>query len=116
MVAMMPVARLILGKSLGNGSVIVTLIIAAAPYIARMVELLCEGGPQRGHRGRPVHGLHQLADRVARAAARGQAVPDPRLGHRHRHRFGYTAMAATLAAPAWARWPSSMVTSAATPT
>ena len=34
----MPVARLILGKSLGNGSVIVTLIIAAAPYIARMVE------------------------------------------------------------------------------
>ena len=38
MVAMMPVARLILGKSLGNGSVIVTLIIAAAPYIARMVE------------------------------------------------------------------------------
>lgn len=38
MVAMIPVARLILGKSLGNGAVIVTLIIAAAPYVARMVE------------------------------------------------------------------------------
>ncbi len=38
MVAMIPVARLILGKSLGNGAVVVTLVIAAAPYVARMVE------------------------------------------------------------------------------
>jgi len=38
MVAMIPVARLLLGTSLGNGAVIVTLVIAAAPYVARMVE------------------------------------------------------------------------------
>ena len=38
MVAMIPVARLIVHTSLGNGAVIVTLIIAAAPYVARMVE------------------------------------------------------------------------------
>lgn len=38
MVAMIPVARLILGTSIGNGAVVVTLIIAAAPYVARMVE------------------------------------------------------------------------------
>ncbi len=38
MVAMIPVARLLLGTSTGNGAVIVTLIIAAAPYVARMVE------------------------------------------------------------------------------
>lgn len=38
MVAMIPVARLILHTSLGNGAVIVTLVIAAAPYVARMVE------------------------------------------------------------------------------
>lgn len=38
MIAMLPVAKLILGTSLGNGAVIVMLIIAAAPYIARMVE------------------------------------------------------------------------------
>ena len=31
-------ARLILHTSLGNGAVIVTLVIAAAPYVARMVE------------------------------------------------------------------------------
>ena len=38
MVAMIPVAKLLLGTSTGNGAVIVTLIIAAAPYVARMVE------------------------------------------------------------------------------
>ena len=38
MVAMIPVARLLLGTSTGNGAVIVTLIIAAAPYVARMAE------------------------------------------------------------------------------
>ena len=38
MVAMLPVAKFIVGTSLGNKAVIVMLIIAAAPYIARMVE------------------------------------------------------------------------------
>lgn len=38
MVAMLPVAKLILGTSLGNGAMIVMLVIAAAPYVARMVE------------------------------------------------------------------------------
>lgn len=38
MVAMLPVAKFIVGTSLGNKSVIVTLVIAAAPYVARMVE------------------------------------------------------------------------------
>ena len=38
MVAMLPVAKLIVGTSLGNKAMIVMLVIAAAPYIARMVE------------------------------------------------------------------------------
>lgn len=38
MVAMLPVANFIVGTSLGNRAVIVTLVIAAAPYVARMVE------------------------------------------------------------------------------
>ncbi len=38
MVAVLPVAKLIVGTSLGNKAMIVTLIIAAAPYVARMVE------------------------------------------------------------------------------
>lgn len=38
MVAMLPVAKFIVGTSLGNKAMIVMLVIAAAPYIARMVE------------------------------------------------------------------------------
>ena len=38
MVAMLPVAKLLVGTSIGNKAMIVTLVIAAAPYVARMVE------------------------------------------------------------------------------
>lgn len=38
MVAMLPVAKLVVGTSMGNKAMIVTLILAAAPYVARMVE------------------------------------------------------------------------------
>ena len=38
MVAMLPVAKLVVGSSIGNAAMIVTLVIAAAPYVARMVE------------------------------------------------------------------------------
>lgn len=38
MVAMLPFAKAIVGTSLGNGAMIITLIIAAIPYVARMTE------------------------------------------------------------------------------
>ena len=38
MVAFLPVAKFLVGKSYGPGAMIVMLVIAAAPYIARMVE------------------------------------------------------------------------------
>ena len=38
MVAMLPVAKFLVGTSLGNDAMVVMLVIAAAPYIARMVE------------------------------------------------------------------------------
>lgn len=38
MVALVPFAKLVVGKSYGNGVLIITLIIAAFPYVARMVE------------------------------------------------------------------------------
>ena len=38
MVAMLPAAKLIVGTSLGNRAMIAMLVIAAAPYVARMVE------------------------------------------------------------------------------
>ncbi len=38
MVALIPVSRAIIGTSIGNGAMIFMLIVAAAPYIARMAE------------------------------------------------------------------------------
>ena len=38
MVAMLPVAKVVVGTALGNKAMIVMLVIAAAPYVARMVE------------------------------------------------------------------------------
>lgn len=38
MIAVLPAAKLIVGTSLGNKAMIVTLIIAAIPYVARMTE------------------------------------------------------------------------------
>lgn len=38
MVAMLPVAKIVVGTELGNKAMIVMLIIAAAPYVGRMVE------------------------------------------------------------------------------
>lgn len=38
MVAMLPIAKMIVGVSLGNQAMIVMLVIAASPYVARMVE------------------------------------------------------------------------------
>ena len=38
MVAVLPVAKFFVGTSLGNRAMMVTLIIAASPYVARMVE------------------------------------------------------------------------------
>lgn len=38
MLAVLPAAKLVVGTTMGNRAVIVTLVIAAAPYIARMVE------------------------------------------------------------------------------
>ena len=38
MVAMLPVAKAVVGTALGNKAMIVMLVIAAAPYVARMVE------------------------------------------------------------------------------
>ena len=38
MIAVLPMAKLVVGTSMGNKAMIFTLIVAAAPYVARMVE------------------------------------------------------------------------------
>ena len=96
MVAMMPVARLILGKSLGNGSVIVTLIIAAAPYIARMVESSVKEVPSGVIEAAQSMGCtnwqivwHVLLPEAKPSLIHGSGIATVTV-------LGYTAMAATL--------------------
>ena len=96
MVAMMPVARLILGKSLGNGSVIVTLIIAAAPYIARMVESSVKEVPSGVIEAAQSMGCsnwqivwHVLLPEAKPSLIHGSFIATVTV-------LGYTAMAATL--------------------
>ncbi len=38
MVALIPVSRALIGTSIGNGAMILMLVVASAPYVARMVE------------------------------------------------------------------------------
>ena len=92
----MPVARLILGKSLGNGSVIVTLIIAAAPYIARMVESSVKEVPSGVIEAAQSMGCtnwqivwHVLLPEAKPSLIHGSVIATVTV-------LGYTAMAATL--------------------
>jgi len=96
MVAMIPVARLILGVSLGNGAVIVTLIIAAAPYVGRMVESslrevdggVIEAAQSMGCTNGQII-LHVLLPEAKPALLQGATISTVTI-------LGYTALAATL--------------------
>ena len=96
MVAMIPVARLIVHTSLGNAAVIVTLIIAAAPYVARMVESsikevnagIIEAAQAMGCTNTQIV-LHVLLPEAKPALIQGAVISTVTI-------FGYTALAATL--------------------
>lgn len=96
MVAMIPVARLILGVSLGNGAVIVTLVIAAAPYVARMVESSLREVPDGVIEAAQSMGctnwqiiLHVLLPEAKPSLMQGTIISTVTV-------LGYTALAATL--------------------
>ena len=96
MVAMIPVARLIVHTSLGNAAVIVTLIIAAAPYVARMVESsikevnagIIEAAQAMGCTNAQIV-LHVLLPEAKPSLIQGAVISSVTI-------FGYTALAATL--------------------
>ncbi len=70
-----PITRAIVGKAIGTTAMIVPLTFAAAPYVARMVEVLHQGGAVRCDRSRTVHGCKSVADRVEGARAGGKSRP-----------------------------------------
>ena len=90
LVAIIPFTRLITGSSIGTAAAVVPLTIAAAPFVARLVEASLrevDAGLIEAAQGR-----HQYPDRVQGAAARGSArhrgrshhharEPDRLLGH-----------------------------------
>ena len=85
-----------MGKSLGNGSVIVTLIIAAAPYIARMVESSVKEVPSGVIEAAQSMGCtnwqivwHVLLPEAKPSLIHGSVIATVTV-------LGYTAMAATL--------------------
>ena len=96
MIAMIPVARLILHTSLGNGAVIVTLVIAAAPYVARMVESsikevspgVIEAAQSMGCSNWQIV-MHVLLPEAKPSLIHGSVISTVTI-------FGYTALAATL--------------------
>ena len=96
MVAMIPVARFILHTSLGNGAVIVTLVIAAAPYVARMVESsikevdsgIIEAAHSMGCTNAQIV-FRVLLPEAKPSLIQGAVISTVTI-------FGYTAMAATL--------------------
>lgn len=96
MVAMIPVSRFILGTSLGNGAVIVTLVIAAAPYVGRMVESslkevnagVIEAAQSMGCTDSQII-FHVLLPEAKPALIQGSIICTVTI-------LGYTALAATL--------------------
>ena len=71
----LPLSKLIIGTRIGSPAMIVPLTIAAAPYIARVVESSLREIGRRRYRGGQVHGGFQLADHLESAAAGVPPVP-----------------------------------------
>lgn len=86
LVCVLGFTRLLVGTTIGSHRpVIPPLVIAAAPYVGRMVEGALKEVDHRGDRSRPEHGRHQLADHHPGAAAGELAFPAQRRHHRHHH-------------------------------
>ncbi len=60
LIVLIPFTRFVVGRSYGSTATIVPLTIAAAPYIARMVESSLKRGGCRRHRGSALHGEHPI--------------------------------------------------------
>lgn len=64
LVLLIPFTRFLVGKSYGSTATIVPLVVAAAPYIARMVESSLKEVDARSHRGSQIYGSFRIFDIV----------------------------------------------------
>ena len=112
MVAMLPVAKFIVGTSLGNKAVIVTLVIAAAPYVARMVESSIKEVDKGVIEAAEAMGTprFQIITKVLVPEAKPSLITGAVISMVTV--LGYSAMAATIGGTVSARLPLFTVTSA----
>ena len=78
LIVLIPFTRFVVGRSYGSTATIVPLTIAAAPYIARMVESSLKRGGCRRHRGSALHGSIRFSDCDQGHAGGGENVSDCR--------------------------------------
>ena len=84
LIALMPFTKMVVGTVIGSKAAIVGLWIAAAPFIARMVE----SSLKEVEIGGTVHGCLPVSDYDKGTSARGKALPLGRCGNQHYHHFG----------------------------
>lgn len=88
MIMVFPLSRLIIGTAVGTTATIVPLVVAAFPFVARLVESsLREVDPQH-HRGGTEYGCYTPADHLQGHDPGERAVPDPERHHRPDHHSG----------------------------
>ena len=75
MIMVFPLSRLIIGTAVGTTATIVPLVVAAFPFVARLVES-------------SLHGRHAHADRLQGDDPRERPLPDPECHHRPDHHSG----------------------------
>ncbi len=72
MIAVIPFTRFLVGTTIGNNATIVPLVLAAAPFVARLVgSSLLRKWTTVLSRSRPEHGRHNLAN-----CKQGSSVPE----------------------------------------
>ena len=75
LVLLIPFTRLVVGKSYGSTATIVPLVIAAAPYIARMVESSLKRSRCRCDRGSKIYGSIQFYNYYKSNVSGGKNIP-----------------------------------------
>ena len=87
MIMVFPLSRLIIGTAVGTTATIVPLVVAAFPFVARLVESsLREVDPNIIEAAQ--HGRHAHADRLQGDDSRERPLPDPERHHRPDHHSG----------------------------
>ena len=83
LILVIPLTRFIVGQSYGSSATVVPLVIAAAPFIGRMVESsLKEGSRSWRDRGCSEHGRRHLYDHLESIARRSKNILDRRCDDR----------------------------------